>query len=99
MRKTRASSEADTIREVTKPDEQWRQELTAMQYNVLRKAHTEVPFTGQYVHNHQDGFYRCVGCGAKLFSSDAKFNSGTGWPSFGPPPGSPPGELRPGKTP
>jgi len=82
MRKSRASTEAVAAREVTKPDEQWRQELTPMQYNVLRQAHTEMPFTGEYVRNHEDGFYRCAGCGAKLFSSDAKFNSGTGWPSF-----------------
>ena len=64
MRKTRASTEATVIREVTKPDEQWRQELTPEQYRVLRKAHTEVAFTGAYVHNHADGFYRCAGCGA-----------------------------------
>ena len=82
MRKARASTEATTTREVTKPDEQWRQELTPLQYRVLRKAHTEMAFTGAYVHNHEDGFYRCAGCGARLFSSDAKFNSGTGWPSF-----------------
>ena len=82
MRKARASTEATTTREVTKPDEQWRQELTPLQYRVLRKAHTEMAFTGVYVRNHQDGFYRCAGCGARLFSSDAKFNSGTGWPSF-----------------
>jgi SelR domain len=65
MRKARASTEATTTREVTKPDEQWHQELTPSQYRVLRKAHTEMPFTGAYVHNHQDGFYRCAGCGAK----------------------------------
>ena len=82
MRRSRASAEATDIREVTKPDEQWRQELTPLRYNVLRKAHTEVPFTGAYLHNHRDGFYRCAGCGSKLFSSDAKFDSGTGWPSF-----------------
>src|SRR5262249_58692610 len=82
MRKSRASTEAVAAREVTKPDEQWRQELTPLQYNVLRHAHTEQAFTGRYVHNHADGFYHCAGCGAKLFSSDAKFNSGTGWPSF-----------------
>jgi len=83
MRKSRASTEAVAAREVTKTDEQWRQELTPLQYNVLRRAHTEQAFTGKYVHNHADGFYRCAGCGAKLFSADAKFNSGTGWPSFG----------------
>ena len=76
MRKARASTEATTTREVTKPDEQWRQELTPSQYRVLRKAHTEMPFTGAYVRNHQDGFYRCAG-GARLFSSDAKFELGT----------------------
>ncbi len=53
MRKARASTEATTTREVAKPDEQWRQELTPLQYRVLRKAHTEMPFTGAYVHNHQ----------------------------------------------
>ncbi len=95
MRKSRASTEAVAAREVTKPDEQWRQELTPMQYNVLRQAHTEMPFTGEYVRNHEDGFYRCAGCGAKLFSSDAKFNSGTGWPSFDQPAVAEAVELRP----
>ena len=95
MRKARASTEATTTREVTKPDEQWRQELTPLQYRVLRNAHTEMPFTGAYVRNHQDGFYRCAGCGARLFSSDAKFNSGTGWPSFDQPAVAEAVELRP----
>jgi peptide-methionine (R)-S-oxide reductase len=95
MRKARASTEATITREVTKPDEQWRQELTPLQYRVLRKAHTEMAFTGAYVHNHQDGFYRCAGCGARLFSSDAKFNSGTGWPSFDQPAVAEAVELRP----
>jgi peptide-methionine (R)-S-oxide reductase len=95
MRKARASTEATTTREVTKPDEQWRQELTPSQYRVLRTAHTEMPFTGAYVRNHQDGFYRCAGCGARLFSSDAKFNSGTGWPSFDQPAVAEAVELRP----
>ena len=81
MRKTRANTEA-AAREITKTEDQWRQELTPMQYSVLRKAHTEMPFTGEYVHNHEDGSYRCAGCGAELFRSDAKFDSGTGWPSF-----------------
>ena len=95
MRKARASTEATTTREVTKPDEQWRQELTPSQYRVLRTAHTEMPFTGAYVRNHQDGFYRCAGCAARLFSSDAKFNSGTGWPSFDQPAVAEAVELRP----
>jgi len=60
-----------------------------------RKAHTEMAFTGKYVNNHQDGFYRCAGCGAKLFSSDAKFNSRTGWPSFDQPAVAEAVELRP----
>jgi peptide-methionine (R)-S-oxide reductase len=85
MRKARAATTADTAREIRKPDEQWRQELTPLQYSVLRQAHTERPFTGAYVHNHQDGSYRCAGCGSKLFGSDAKFDSGTGWPSFSEP--------------
>ena len=95
MRKARASTEATTTREVTKPDEQWRQELTPLQYRVLREAHTEMAFTGAYVRNHVDGFYRCAGCGARLFSSDAKFNSGTGWPSFDQPAVAEAVELRP----
>ena len=95
MRKARASTEAAAAREISKPDAQWRQELTPLQYAVLREAHTERPFTGEYVHNHGDGFYRCAGCGAKLFSSDAKFDSGTGWPSFDQPTIAEAVELRP----
>jgi len=82
MRKARTSTEATAAREITKPDEQWRQELTPLQYSVLRQAHTERPFTGEYVHNHSDGSYRCAGCWAKRFSSYSKFDSCTGWPSF-----------------
>jgi peptide-methionine (R)-S-oxide reductase len=84
MRKARTSAQATVAedREVRKADEQWREELTPMQYSVLREAHTERPFTGEFVSNHADGSYHCAGCGAELFSSDAKFESGTGWPSF-----------------
>ena len=95
MRKSRAHTETVVDREVSKTDEQWRKELTAQQYRVLRKAHTEMAFTGKYVRNHEDGFYRCAGCGADLFRSNAKFNSGTGWPSFYEPAVAEAVELRP----
>jgi len=71
-----------TPNKIDKPDTQWREELAPDAYAVLRKGATEPPFTGRYVHNHEDGMYRCGGCGAELFSSDTKFESGSGWPSF-----------------
>jgi peptide-methionine (R)-S-oxide reductase len=67
---------------VEKTEERWRDELTPAQYDVLRRRGTERPFTGEYVYTKQDGMYRCAACGAELFSSETKFNSGTGWPSF-----------------
>ena len=68
--------------EVDKTDEQWRQELTPEQYEVLRKGGTERAFTGRYWNAHEDGVYRCAACKSELFDSGTKFDSGTGWPSF-----------------
>jgi peptide-methionine (R)-S-oxide reductase len=70
------------IEKIIKTDDEWRQQLTPTQYAVTRQAATERPFTGEYVHNHADGTYACVACGQPLFSSDTKFESGSGWPSF-----------------
>lgn len=67
---------------IEKTDAEWAKELTRAQYLVCRMKETEAPFTGKYVHNKQKGIYTCVCCGAELFGSNAKFESGTGWPSF-----------------
>ena len=67
---------------VDKPEAEWRQELPADRYAVLREGATERPFSGALYHNKAQGAYQCGGCGAELFRSDAKFESGSGWPSF-----------------
>jgi peptide-methionine (R)-S-oxide reductase len=69
-------------REVTLSEDEWRNRLSPERYRVLRKAGTEPAFSGEYVNCHVDGTYHCAACGATLFSSDAKFDSGSGWPSF-----------------
>lgn len=67
---------------ITKSDSEWQQELTPEQFNVTRKAGTEPAFTGKYYKTKDPGMYTCVCCGQPLFSSETKFESGTGWPSF-----------------
>lgn len=69
-------------KKVEKSKEEWRESLTSEEYNILREKGTEPPFTGKFVDNKKRGMYKCAACGNELFSSDTKFDSGSGWPSF-----------------
>jgi peptide-methionine (R)-S-oxide reductase len=71
---------ADDIK--NKPEEYWKEKLTPEQFRVMRQSGTEPAFTGKYLHNKDRGMYSCASCGQELFSSETKFDSGTGWPSF-----------------
>ena len=84
-----------TVREFTRSEDEWREVLSGDEYAVLREAATEAPFTGEYVDMKADGSYKCRGCGAVLFESGTKFDSGTGWPSFTEPAVAEAVELRP----
>ena len=69
-------------KQVKRSEKEWREILNSEEFNVLRKKGTEPPFSGKLVYNKEKGIYVCTGCGNDLFSSDVKFDSGTGWPSF-----------------
>ncbi len=80
---TRRARTTDTpTYEVAKTDEEWKQELSADRYAVLRRAGTEPAWSGELLHVDGDGVFHCAGCGAQLFDTGSKFESGTGWPSF-----------------
>ncbi|HSH70359.1 MAG TPA: peptide-methionine (R)-S-oxide reductase MsrB [Deferrisomatales bacterium] len=77
-----AESTSRSVPRVVRSEDQWRQQLTPQQYHVTRQQGTERAYTGRYADHHEQGVYRCGGCGTDLFHSDTKFESGTGWPSF-----------------
>ncbi len=81
-----------------KPEDEWRRRLSRRAYHVLREQGTEPPFTGEYYDRHMEGVYRCAGCGAPLFASDDKYDSGSGWPSFTAPAAQDAVELRRDKS-
>ncbi|NEP05280.1 MAG: peptide-methionine (R)-S-oxide reductase MsrB [Okeania sp. SIO2G4] len=70
------------VSKVQKSEKEWKEQLTPEQFNITRKKGTERPFTGEYHNNKEKGIYKCVCCGADLFSSEEKYDSGTGWPSY-----------------
>ncbi len=76
------NSSGDTIYYIRKSEEEWKRELGPERYRILRQAGTEPAFTGAYYDKHDDGIYRCGACGLPLFSSEAKYDSGSGWPSY-----------------
>jgi peptide-methionine (R)-S-oxide reductase len=85
----------ETEKKIQRSEEEWRSRLSPEEFEVTRRAGTEPPFSGRYWDDHREGMYRCVGCGTQLFSSDTKFDSGTGWPSFTEPVNLEHVELRP----
>jgi peptide-methionine (R)-S-oxide reductase len=75
------------VEKISKSNQEWRQQLSPEQYRVLREKGTEAPFSGEYDQTFEPGTYHCAGCGAELFSSEAKYDSGCGWPAFSAPAG------------
>src|SRR5438876_366701 len=73
---------ADVVARIEKTEQEWREELTPEEFHVLRQKGTEAPFSGEFDHSFEPGTYRCAGCGATLFESDTKYDSGYGWPAF-----------------
>lgn len=78
----RKSAGDESLEKIRKTEEEWKKALAPEQYKVLREKETELPFTGKLLHNTEEGIYVCAGCGNELFSSETKFDSGSGWPSF-----------------